>query len=354
MDMSSLIPQLRISVNSRCQKSCFYCRPSGESSNEDITREIQLDELFSIIEKIAGFGVTNVKLTGGDPILYPKIIELIKRIRSIESVTQIDLITRHPKVAQFANELNQAGLDCLNFSLDTLNKNKYENITGVNELDEFIDAIKFSIPNSKSTKINTVVMNGINDDEMMDMIIFCEKIGIQTLKFLDLILGISQPSNSCSERLRSLSSKNKDVDELYFPLNNYVDKLIPISKSFEITYQSGGLGHPMDTFILPSGLTIQIKDARKGAWYGKICNDCSLYPCHDALMALRLTPDGRLQKCLAREDNLVDIYKILKMNDIEFETEILKDVFTTYSTAHFESNSRIEAQKQFPLRSKGQ
>lgn len=347
----NLVPQIRIAINNRCQKACFYCRPAGEGSTPDGSYEMTADEIIHILKTMTEYGITDVKLTGGDPVLRSDIVELVARIKELPKVRQLDLITRHPRAGELASDLSKAGLDCLNFSLDTLDRNKYRMITGVEEHQELIDAIRVSVRHVKSIKINTVVMKGINDTEIMDLIAFCERVGVKTLKFLDLILGMETSPRSFSNRLHKILP-GKNPDDLYFPLDSYTDLLKPIAASFDITYQAGGLGHPMDTFTMPSGLQIQVKDARKGAWYGDICKKCSLYPCHDALMALRLTSDGKFQRCLAREDNLIDVLEILNRENGDGQL-IIAEVLATYSTAQFEQHSRIKAQHLHPLLFKG-
>ena len=347
METPKLIPQLRIAVNNRCQKACFYCRPSGEGSVPQITTLMSLDDIVSFVRTMSEFGITYIKLTGGDPILRPDIVEIVAQIKALPRIRRVDLVTRHPKAGELAADLADAGLDCLNFSLDTLDRNKYLMITGVDELEELLDAIKKSVPYSKSVKINTVVMDGINTGEVMNLIRFCEENQIKTLKLLDLILGIDSSTDSFINRLERFFP-NKTINDLYYPLDNFIPVLQDYALSSSITYQPGKLGHPMDTFVMSTGLKVLLKDARKGAWYGDICHGCPFYPCHDALMALRLTADGKLQRCLAREDNLVSIIGSLD-NSLGKKDELIKSVLDTYSHAHYEPCPKIQAQKLFPI-----
>ncbi len=305
------LPQLRIAVNSGCQKACFYCRPSGESIVEDLTAQLTSDEIVTVVSRIASYGIDAVKLTGGDPVLREDIVEVVRGIKSTPGIRTVELVTRHHRAGLLAADLADAGLDCLNFSLDTLDPAKFHKITGVNTHRLLIEAIEKSVPVSKTVKINTVVMAGVNSDELYDLVVFAETVGADTLKLLDLILELELDDDSFAYRLQSVVAGKSFVD-LYYPLDAFAQHMEGVAVDASVSRQPGGLGHPMSSFRMSSGLRVQIKDARRGAWYGDICNGCSLYPCHDAIMALRLTPDGKLQRCLSRADNLLDLQTPLR------------------------------------------
>lgn len=341
---ASQIPQLRVAVNDTCQKACFYCRPSGECSDSSPGNLISSETILKIIKPLVAFGVTDVKLTGGEPMLRRDIVDLVRELKKISGIKSLHLITRHQKAGEIAKELSLAGLDCLNFSLDTLDPQKYTKITASNTHELLLKAIKNSIKKSNSVKINTVLMNGVNDDEVINIINFCETIGVKKLKFLDLILDIGTLGKSFSHRINEISPGQKYTD-FYFPLNKIEKYLSSIAVERTIVTRSGGLGHPMQCYKLKSGLTIELKDGRSGGWYNDECRDCKIFPCHDAIMALRLTSDGKLQRCLARSDNLVDIACLIKQQDENcIKSEIAK-ILEKYTTAVYVPSPNILAQK---------
>jgi len=94
-----------------------------------------------------------------------------------------------------------------------------------------------------------------------------------------------------------------------------------------VIYQ-GGLGHPMKSFTLENGLEIVFKDFHTGAWYSQICCDCIHYPCHDALMALRITPENDLQLCLLNSK------KNLRFNSNNIYS-VMKEALAVYQNAFF-------------------
>lgn len=344
----SLVPQLRITVNARCQKACFYCRPAGEASIQSPEYEMSKEEIVSTVSHLARHGITDLKLTGGDPVLRVDIVELVAELKRVPGISSIHLVTRHPHAGPLALSLAEAGLDCLNFSLDTLKRERFKAITGVRSHDALLRSIRQSVPVSRSVKINTVMMAGINDDELPDLIRFSEEVGVDTLKLLDLIVDMSDPGESFAHRL-AVVAPGRSFEDLYLPLDQVAAYLSSIATSSNVSTQPGGLGHPMMSFRLASGLVVQVKDARRGAWYGDVCQECPRYPCHDALMALRLTSEGKLQRCLARSDNLLDLLTPVKGGDIDTIDASIAVALGTYQNARFYKRPAMWAQKRYPL-----
>ncbi len=348
VDPTTLVPQLRITVNSRCQKACFYCRPAGEGSVQFPQYQMSNDEIVLAVEHLARHGITDVKLTGGDPAIKSDIVDLVRRIKGVEGIQSVHLVTRHARAGVLAAELADAGLDCLNFSLDTLDARTYRKITGVGGHGPLLEAIKAAAKVSRSVKINTVVMAGVNDHELDDLIQFAEGAGVDTLKLLDLIVDLDAEGPSFRRRLQTIAS-DRSFEDLYYPLDHFATLLHARADASSVSTQPGGLGHPMTTFKLRSGLTVQIKDARRGAWYSDVCQECALYPCHDAIMALRLTTEGGLQRCLVRDDNLLDLLAPLREGDRNKIDAVIQTALCTYSTARFLGTPPIRVQILRPL-----
>lgn len=292
------IPQLRILATSFCGRECIYCRPSGEGA-ADCKDNLFVD--YSMALKICSlyknYGGDEVKISGGDPIYWPNIVSFIYEVKNKIGIRYIELITRSPRVIELVHDLKNAGLDTLNFSLDVINPAMYQLVTGANDYDELLETI-IACSKILPVKINSIIMKGINHNDVNGLIGFCEVSGVQQLKLLDIIDDLQECTGDNCNRLTKLGfNKLKD---LYIPLDKLSEAISRRSVSSSITYQ-GGLGHPMNEFVMHSGLVVTIKDATKGAWYGDICNTCCYYPCHDALMALRYTPENKLQFCLLNE-----------------------------------------------------
>jgi cyclic pyranopterin phosphate synthase len=132
------IPQLRIAVNNTCGKACAYCRPGGETAGPVTGGSMSLDEIVRLADLLGRAGVTNIKLTGGDPALYRDIVKLVHQLKNLDNIQRIELVTRHPRAGRNAEKLRDAGLDLLNFSLDSLDPRIWSTITGVRGHEQLI------------------------------------------------------------------------------------------------------------------------------------------------------------------------------------------------------------------------
>lgn len=289
------IPQLRILVTSFCNRKCLYCRPTGEGMvDNNLNRCIGEEKALLICKLYKENGGNEVKISGGDPIFWEYLVSFVGKLKHELNFAKVEVITRSPKIEEKVHALVDAGMDVLNFSLDTIDKEQYKIITDCDDYDELISTI-IKCAKVVPTKINSVIMKGINDLGVDDLISFCATIGVKQLKLLDVIDDLQNKDVGNGYRLDSLGVKC--LSDLYISLEQICSKIKEKSVSDSIVYQ-GGLGHPMNEFKMASGLTVTVKNSENGAWYGKLCENCNFYPCHDALMAIRLTSDNRLQFCL--------------------------------------------------------
>ncbi|PCH68507.1 MAG: hypothetical protein COC12_09920 [Rhodobacteraceae bacterium] len=323
-------PQFRIAVNSRCGRSCFYCRPSGETVAHGVS-ELNIKDLLPVASHLRARGISSAKITGGDPALYGQLEELVHELKHGLMFEHIEVISRHPAIGTKATGLIAAGLDQINFSLDSVDPVTYAKITGQTDLDRLEQAIRVFVQTGIPVKINTVFMQGINDSEFVQIIRHCENLGVSTLKFLDVIVDMDQGMPSFSKRLAKIVPGGT-LQWLYGDMSMLRAWLADCSDGCEIGTQ-GDLGHPMEVYRLPSGMRVVLKDSHAGAWYGDICANCSHFPCHDALMALRLGPDGNLQCCLLNSEAVV------RLDDVRGDSEAIAEridlALSTYETAVF-------------------
>lgn len=314
------IPYLRICVTEKCGHNCLYCRPGGEACRVSGKKEMSLRQIQSLVEAMAGQGISDLKITGGEPLTrndIPKMIELLFTIKGIE---RIELVTRSNKVGKVAGLLKDSGLSCLNFSLDSLDPFTFYRVTGNGRLDKLLSAIRLCANAGIKLKFNMVIMKGINDHEIPKMIEYAGKYGA-VLKLLDLM---------------NMPQESKFLSQYYMPLDAVEKDLGGKALKSGITTPPGGIGTPMPVFEMPNGAVVMIKDARKGTWYGDTCKECRHYPCQDAIMALRITSDGFLQRCLLRNDNLVDLLSLLEgVADEDVVSASIKKVLQTYERAVF-------------------
>lgn len=298
------IPQLRILVTSFCGRKCIYCRPTGEGSDSCSSKVfIDMEDALKICRLYREKGGTEVKITGGDPVFWPDLVPFVHCLKNQIGFPKVEVITRSPKISEKMKSLVASGMDVLNFSLDTTSKNTYEQITGCYDYDTLIVAIQ-DCAKVVPVKINSVIMKGINDSNIKELVAFCESAGVQQLKLLDVIDDLQDIGTGNSSRLHELGIER--LNDLYVSLAPICEEIKKDAILDRIVYQ-GGLGHPMNEFKMASGLTITVKNSENGAWYGKPCENCPSYPCHDALMAIRLTPSNGLQYCLLNDQATVSL-----------------------------------------------
>lgn len=318
MNKNNKIPHLRICVTEVCENRCLYCRPGGEACRTTNEREMSIKQIFYSVNLLAKHGISHLKITGGEPLLRSDILKLIKLIGSIEGIEDIELITRSPNVGNIASQLKELNISYLNFSLDTLDPVIYYKINHNRNIKEVLEAIDICHKAGLALKFNMVVMKGINDNEISEMIHFAGKYGA-VLKLLDLV-NVNQNPHFFSTH--------------YKPFDEIIEELRKKNDHEKIIFPPGGVGTPMLKYEMSNGATVMIKDARKGTWYSDVCNGCNNYPCQDAIMALRLTSDGYLQRCLLNQGNLIDFLSMIENNENQDKIAmVLSEVLDTYRKA---------------------
>ncbi len=163
------IDYLRIAVTDRCNLRCQYCVPSGQRF--DFSHDpMGCEEIQQIVHAASELGIRKVRLTGGEPLVRPDIIDLVKAIARIAGIEEVSMTTNGVLLAEYATALARAGLKRVNVSLDSLRSTTFARITGANALRRVLDGIRGAqeaglVP----LKINTVVMRSINDEELSDL-----------------------------------------------------------------------------------------------------------------------------------------------------------------------------------------
>ncbi|MBI2332542.1 MAG: radical SAM protein, partial [Chloroflexi bacterium] len=164
------ITYLRISVTDRCNLRCVYCLP--EEGIEWLPRENQLsaEEIARVVEAAAQGGVRRVRLTGGEPLVRPDIVEIVARLASISGIEEVSLTPNAMLLERLAHPLADAGLKRVNISLDTLDEDKFMRITRGGSIQHLWNGIAAAeAAGLTPIKLNTVVVNGLNADEILEL-----------------------------------------------------------------------------------------------------------------------------------------------------------------------------------------
>ena len=163
---------LRVSVTDRCNLRCSYCMPELDYvwlPREDI---LHFEEIERLVDVFLDLGVDKVRLTGGEPLLRRDISDLISRLASRPRLEDLALTPNGVLLAPQAAALRAAGLHRLTVSLDTLRRDRFQSLARFDELPRVLDGIASAAPLFPGLKIDTVIIRGVNDDELVDMIEF--------------------------------------------------------------------------------------------------------------------------------------------------------------------------------------
>lgn len=159
---------LRISITDRCNLRCVYCKPDMEPklSHDDI---LTYEELLRIMRVGVGLGVSKVRITGGEPLVRKGVNEFLARVARIDGLSDISLTTNGVLLKDNLDSIISAGIKRINVSLDTLNREKFKSITGMDMFDRVWEGIMLAEKRGLyPIKINVVALAGLNDDELED------------------------------------------------------------------------------------------------------------------------------------------------------------------------------------------
>lgn len=322
------LPQVRVEVTGPCAKDCLYCRPGGEGHTISTRGELSPEQLARLSEVLVRHGLTDFKLTGGDPMLRTDIVEIVTRLKALPGIERVDMVTRDIRAGVLAESLRLAGLDLLNFSIDSLDPDQWMRIVrhSRHDLAALLVALNQAVATGIKVRINTVLLRDINEHEIDDLLALTGSLRIE-IKFLEMIRDIPSFPGIDADMIAAM----------HMPLDSLILKLRSSCVREEVMYQPGGLGHPNLRFTLPNGAVALVKSFHSGAWYSSVhCSNCDKFPCDDAVMALRVTPTGALQFCLARYDLNVDLWSMMNDGTPTSEIDRVVDQFLkAYQESHF-------------------
>lgn len=178
------ITYLRLSVTDRCDLRCFYCLPQGFNGFEVPEHWLDFDEIERVVTAFAAMGVQRLRLTGGEPLVRKGLPDLAAQLAAIPGIDDLSLSTNAVQLAKHAAALKNAGVSRLNVSLDSVQPERFKQITGGP-----LDKVLRGLATAKDVgfapiKLNMVVMKGVNDDEVEAMVQFCIEQGY-TLRFIE-------------------------------------------------------------------------------------------------------------------------------------------------------------------------
>lgn len=297
------ITYLRISVTDLCNLRCKYCMPeSGVKSlcHSDI---LSIEEIVEIVRIASKNGIKKIRLTGGEPLVRRGFINLCKQISKIDEIEDIAITTNGVYLKEMADELFENKVRRINFSLDTLIKEKYNDITRRNDFDKTMESLFYAIKKGFKVKINVVLIGGFNDDEIQDFVNLANKYDLE-VRFIEL-MQIGETANWSKDKFVSNKIVLEKVPELEF------DGVSGVAKIYKIKGQKGRIG-----LISPISCSF--------------CEDCN---------RIRLTSDGKLKPCLHSKDEI----NLKGLSGEELEEVFKRGIFEKPEKHHLEDGKSESA-----------
>ena len=303
---------LRISVVDRCNLRCLYCMPAHGAGFETWNELLTYEEMTTLVRCFAELGIRKVRITGGEPLVRKDIVELISEIRKIPEIKEMAMSTNGVFLKGQARELKEAGLDRLNISLDTLNRNRFLEIARLDRLREVLDGIDEALQcGFAPLKINTVLMKGINEDEVCDLVRFAIEKSIE-VRFIELM-----PTNGLVQL---------DAQEHFLSAEEAKEK---IEKEFELIPVDAYFSSPAQVFSIP-GTRARVGFISPISNY--FCARCN---------RLRLKANGALKTCLHGKEDL-DLKALLRSRTpMEVVKRKIQEVVWIRPEQHFLNESQV-------------
>ncbi len=269
------IDYLRVSLTDRCSLRCVYCLPAHGMSFLSDEVLLSNEELLTVVQVAAAVGFRKIRLTGGEPTLRPGLVGLVAAMKRMDGIEEIALTTNGLHLAELANPLRRAGLDRVNISLDSLDREAFAQITRGGKLSDVLKGLEAAtVAGLLPIKINTVIVPGMNETEIIHLASLTTHYAWE-IRFVEM-MPFPQ-ATMLAERgfMRSRDIQNR-IEEAFGPLERLQCDAQEPARTYRIAGAPGKIG-----FI--SSVT------------QSFCAACN---------RVRLTADGRLRLCLLHDDEI--------------------------------------------------
>lgn len=281
------VKYVRLSVTDRCDFRCVYCM-TEKMTFLPRDQVLTLEEIGRVASVFVDLGVEKVRLTGGEPLVRRDVMQLVDYIGTL-GLKDFTMTTNGSQLSRFAKPLKDLGVHRVNISLDSLDVEKFKRITRNGDLLKVIDGIDAAQQAGfQRIKLNTVMMRGRNDDEILDLIEFVRQRGIDISFIEEMPLG--EVSDHGREETFFSSDEVKEVIEQRYSLT-------------AIKQQTGGPSRYYAMQNSPSRIGLISPHSHN------FCGDCN---------RVRVTAEGRLLLCLGNEHS-IDLRPILRANPTDNE-----------------------------------
>lgn len=302
------IEYMRISLTNNCNLRCSYCMPEKKIADIHFFPE---EQVLRCVESAVSLDITHFRLTGGEPLCYPEIEKLVCKIKQIKEAASVHLTTNGVLLKEKAEQLKQAGIDSINVSLDTLDKEEYRILTG-GKLSNVLEGIKKAAELKIPIKINAVLRE---QTDVCALVAFAEQNHV-TLRFIEMMpIGFG--------KILPVDPKSKVLETLQERYGRY-ERIMQRKADSQEEY-----GHGPAVYYQFPDLNISIGLIQ--AIHGKFCDRCN---------RVRITSEGKLKPCLASA-KVIDLRPVLEdtENPDKLAELMRQAVFRKPKSHHFEEQN---------------
>lgn len=259
------IEYMRISLTDRCNLRCKYCMPCDVPWIEH-QQILSYEEILEICQIAVELGIDRFKITGGEPLVRKGCLAFIRTLKQMPGVKQVTMTTNGVLLRQYADELAEAGVNGINVSLDTLNRERFAFLTGKDALEQVLDGLYYSNKLGIKMKVNCVPLKGFNEDGLLQMLEICRDhpIDVRFIEVMPIGYGKEYAGISVVNLEQEIRKAYPDGETVLRRLGNGP------ARYYHPSNFKGSVG-----FI--------------DAIHGKFCGDCN---------RIRLTSEGFLKTCL--------------------------------------------------------
>ncbi|MGR3811111.1 GTP 3',8-cyclase MoaA [Jiulongibacter sp. NS-SX5] len=307
------INYLRLAVTDRCNLRCFYCMPEEGIKFLPKPHLLTFEEMVRMVSIMAEMGINKVRITGGEPFVRKDMMQLLQSITELNGIEQVNITTNGVLTAPLVPELKALGISSVNLSLDTLDRQRFIDMTRRDELSSVLKTLDALLENDIKTKINAVIMAGKNDEDIIPMVKLAKDLPV-SVRFIE-----EMPFNGSGINKEAFMSHTRIIDmirETYPSLHKLQDEPNSTSYNYAINDFKGSVG------VI-------------AAFSRTFCGTCN---------RIRVTPTGTLKTCLY-DDGVMNIRDLLRSeNDNGVIKEKLYTAFTNRAKDGFEAESLRSAE----------
>ena len=277
-----VLSYLRISVTERCNFRCVYCMPAEGVALSPRDHLLSFEEIARVATVGARLGLSKIRLTGGEPTVRRDLPHLVSMLRQIDGIREIAMTTNAALLGQLAKPLKEAGMNRVNISLDTLQRERMKTLSRRDLYSDVMNGIQAAHENGLSPKFNAVVMRDLNDDELPDLVEFAHSFQAQ-MRFIEWM-----PMGAAG-----LDPKNRWVS------TETMLQRLQSSTRFDLVRESGDASDPARGWICrKTGARVAFISSMSDSF----CATCN---------RMRMTAEGGLRPCL-HQDAEVDVRAIMR------------------------------------------